>query len=296
MIGKLGFFAVLAAFVIARPSHGDSGSPDLYGLFNGLDHRSQYGAGVFPEPFLVDDSDLEINELRLDWIHQEKSGVVGDEVSAEIEKGFGNLTLEFEVHYERGTQRNFDPLSHVSSVDREEGIGNVDVGARYPLYQFVSADQKIDSTFGAGFELGVPTNSRVSKNAEIVPKVFDDLRIGEHFTLQGIAGVSLLSGSKPDGGSQTLEYGLVIGWTIQHNELPIPNVEELIPVFEIAGERTLNHGAGGNNITGDAAVRVNLKSIGAVQPRLGFGYIFPIDSGARNDFRWGIVTSLVFEY
>ena len=40
-----------------------------YGLFGWLDHRSGYGQGVFPEPFLVDDSDLETNEARLDWLH-----------------------------------------------------------------------------------------------------------------------------------------------------------------------------------------------------------------------------------
>jgi hypothetical protein len=43
-----------------------------YGLFGLLDHRSSYGQGVFPEPFLVDDSDLEVNEARLDWL---RSGV-----------------------------------------------------------------------------------------------------------------------------------------------------------------------------------------------------------------------------
>ena len=45
-------------------------TPDTrYGLFGLLDHRSSYGQGVFPEPFLVDDSDQEINEFRLDWFH-----------------------------------------------------------------------------------------------------------------------------------------------------------------------------------------------------------------------------------
>ncbi|HET9375635.1 MAG TPA: hypothetical protein VFO40_11710, partial [Chthoniobacterales bacterium] len=40
-----------------------------YGPFGWLDKRSQYGQGSFPEPFIVDDSDLEINEARLDWLH-----------------------------------------------------------------------------------------------------------------------------------------------------------------------------------------------------------------------------------
>src|ERR1700677_2431634 len=38
-----------------------------YGIWDALDKRSVYGQGVFPEPFLVDDSDGEVNEGRLDW-------------------------------------------------------------------------------------------------------------------------------------------------------------------------------------------------------------------------------------
>jgi hypothetical protein len=41
-----------------------------YGLLDLLDHRSAYGQGAFPEPFLVDDSDLETGEARLDWLHK----------------------------------------------------------------------------------------------------------------------------------------------------------------------------------------------------------------------------------
>src|ERR1035437_4920651 len=41
-----------------------SATDTRYGLFNLLDHRSTYGEGVFPEPFLVDDSVLEDDEDR----------------------------------------------------------------------------------------------------------------------------------------------------------------------------------------------------------------------------------------
>jgi hypothetical protein len=93
------------------------------------------------------------------------------------------------------------------------------------------------------------------------------------------------------------EYGFVFGYTIQHQQLPIPDVMQLIPVFELVGETQLNQAdSGHNSLTGNAAFRVNLKSIGRVQPRLGMGYIFPIDSGAREDTHWGVVTSLVFEF
>src|SRR5271168_4521299 len=40
-----------------------------YGIFDALDKRSVYGQGYFPEPFLVDDSDGESDEGRLDWLH-----------------------------------------------------------------------------------------------------------------------------------------------------------------------------------------------------------------------------------
>jgi hypothetical protein len=259
-----------------------------YGLFNGLDRRSSYGQGVFPEPFLVDDSDLEVNEARLDWLHTEANALQSDTVTAEVEKGFGNLTLEIEVPYERDA---------AAGENTEQGIGNIDLGARYPLYEFVAANGFFDTTFGTAVEVGVPVNSAVSKNTEFVPKVFNDLRVGAHFTLQSIFGYSTLFGGGDDGGLQTFESGFVFGYTIQHKELPLPGVQQLIPMFELVGETEMNHGdSGQTSLIGNACFRVNLKTIGSVQPRLGLGFVFPINNNARDDVHWGIVTSLVFEY
>lgn len=258
-----------------------------YGLFNLLDHRSAYGEGVFPEPFLVDDSDLEVNEARLDWLHTSGNGQHSDFVTTEVEKGFGLLTVELEVPFERD----------VSAGSISEGFDSVDLGARYPVYQFVSANGSIDSTFGTAIEVGIPVNSSVSKNAELVPKVFNDLRLGEHFTLQSIVGYSTLFGGGEDGGLQTFEYGFVFGYTLQHKELPLPGVQQFIPVLELQGETELNKGARGHNsLLGNLAFRTNFKTIGTVQPRLGLGFVFPIDAGARQDTHWGVITSLVFEY
>jgi hypothetical protein len=258
-----------------------------YGLFDWLDHRSEYGQGVFPEPFLVDDSDLEPNEARFDWLHTGGNGQHSDTVTAEVEKGFGLLTLELEVPYERDT----------ASGQTSQGFGNISLGARYPLYQFVSDNEFVDSTFGAAMEVGIPVNSTVSKNTEVVPKIFNDLKLGDHFTLQSVLGYSTLLGDSGDGGLQMFEYGFVFGYTIPHQELPLPDVQELIPVFEIKGETELNKdNAGHNNLLGNAGFRLNLKAIGQVQPRLGLGFVFPIDKGARTDTHWGVVTSLVFQY
>ncbi len=141
-----------------------------FGLFDLLDHRSSYGEGVYPEPFLVDDSDLEHGELRLDGFRMAKGADHVDNLKGEIEYGFGQMTLEVEVPFERD----------VEGGSVTEGYDNIDIGARYPFYQYVSRGGLIDTTFGLAVEVGVPTTSPVSKNTEVVPKIhlwlFDALR------------------------------------------------------------------------------------------------------------------------
>jgi len=274
--------------LMADESTAPEAAPDTrYGLFNLLDHGSSYGQDVFPEPFLVDDSDLESDEARLDWLHTEAGGSKSDVITAEVEKGFGLLTLEIEVPFERD----------VEDGEVSQGIGNIDLGARYPFYQYVSSGAFWDTTFGAGAELGIPTESAVSKNTEFVPKIFNDTRIGAHFTAQSIFGYSTLFGPGDDGGRETFEYGFDFGWTLPHRELPLPGVLQFIPVFELAGETGLNKDeAGQDNLLGNAAFRLNLKTFGAVQPRLGVGYVFPLNRNARADVHHGVFVSLVFEY
>jgi hypothetical protein len=279
--------AAPSATLISAASQADT----RHGLFNWLDDRSQYGQDAFPEPFIVDDSALETNESRLDWLHTSGTGRRNDLATAEVEKGFGLLTLEVELHFERAT-------SFGQGADAAlQGVGNIDFGARYPIRQFVSRDGRFDLTTGVATEIGIPTNSPVSKNAEVVPKLFTDLKLGDHFTIQSIFGYSMLYGGGNDGGLHTFEYGFVFGYTIPHDELALPHVLQFIPVFELSGETQLNKDdPGHNSLLGNLGFRLNLKSIGRVQPRLGFGYVFPIDQGARTDLRQGIIASFVFEY
>jgi hypothetical protein len=291
MIGCLCAFAVQSVHAASTneqtaPVSVESSGDTRYGLFNGLDHRSQYGMGVFPEPFLVDDSDYEPGEARLDWLHTRAGSSTTDIIHPEVEKGFGMLTLELEAPYERD----------VSGGTTTEGFDNVDIGARYPIYQFVSQNGLVDSTFGAGVEAGIPTESPVSKNGELVPKIFDDLKVGG-FTTQAILGYSTLFGPGEQGGLQTFEYGFVFGYTIQHNHLPLPDVLQTIPFMELIGDTEMNKDhPGHNSLLGNAGLRFNLKSIGRVQPRPGIGFIFPLDSGARQETHWGVIASLVFEF
>jgi hypothetical protein len=263
-----------------------------YGIWDALDKRSVYGQGVFPEPFLVDDSDGETDEGRLDWLHTGgPNNMHSDNIHGELEKGFGMLTLELETAYERDSEAG----------EISEGMDNIDLGARYPFYQWVSRDGDIDNSVGVAMEVGLVTHTQISHNWEIVPKIFDDLKF-ENFTLQSILGYSTLVGDggsngETDGGIQNFEYGFVFGYTIDHDVLPLPGIQQLIPVLELSGSRQMNKDEhGDDNLVGDVGFRANLDTMGGVQPRLGIVFVFPVDYGARQDQSWGIDTSLVFEY
>jgi hypothetical protein len=280
-------FAEEAAPITALTTNAFEVPDTRYGLFDGLDSRSWYSQGDYPEPFLVDDSGLEINEARLDWLYTRSGDQHNDTVTAEVEKGFGLLTLEIEVPYQRDW--NAGRIS--------QGVGNIDIGARYPFYQYVSSTGFFDTTFGGAMEIGIPASSAISVNPEFVPKIFNDTRIGEHFTAQSIFGWSTLTGGGADGGVQNFESGFTFGYSIQHHELPLPDVKQLIPMFELVGDTPVTQqNSGRTSLLGNACFRLNLKTIGRVQPRIGFGYVFPINNAARTDVHCGIVTSLVFEY
>ena len=129
-----------------------------------------------------------------------------------------------------------------------------------------------------------------------MPKVFDDLKIG-NFTTQAVLGYSTLFGPGEAGGLQTFEYGFVFGYTLPRRQLPLPGVLEMIPFLELLGETEVNKAeAGHNSLIGNAGFRFNLKAIGRVQARPGIGFVFPVDNGARQDLHWGVITSLVFQF
>ncbi len=287
---------LLTASAASAAAEDNSAADTHYGWFGLLDHRSQYGQFWFPEPFRMDETDVD-NEVRFDWIHQAGHGKVTDDSRIEIEKAFGVTTFELEIPYHYETVTTTDPLSGATSKERTRGVGNIEISVRRPIYQFVSSNSFFDNTVGVGLELGLPTNSPVSQNTEGVAKVFDALRLGEHFSLQTMGGFSLLMGPGDAGGTQTFEYGVVAGYNIARKDLALPHIEQLIPILELKGETGLKgENAGQNNLTGTIGLRANFDAIGSLQPRIGIGYVFPIDKAASNDFKWGIVTSIVFEY
>ena len=268
-----------------------------YGPFQLLDHRSIYGQYWFPEPLNADEADVD-NEVRLDWFHGEHSGRQDDELKLEIEKSFGLFTFEVAPTWQSDRSHEIDPLTRMSVRTRDEGFGNVELGARFPFFQYVSPSQFFDTTFVVGMEATVPTRTRISKDWELVPKVFNLTRIGEHLAIQAGLGDSILVGPE-NRGLSTLEYNASFGYELTQDELRLPGVLSTWPLLELSGENTLNQeDTGHNQLFGTAGFRFNFETIKGwpAQPRIGIGYVFPIDQGARNEFHWGIVTSLIFEY
>ncbi|HZC35676.1 MAG TPA: hypothetical protein VE242_08685 [Chthoniobacterales bacterium] len=234
---------------------------------------------------MVDESDLEVNEFRFDVLDTRSGARHVDLFKTELEKGFGPVTVELELLYER------DVTAGIVSA----GVEGFNPSARVPIYQFVS--DIVDTTVGIGAEVALPVNTSRSKNTELVPKLFDDLKIGDHFTLQSIFGYSMLFGPGPNRNTQHFESGFVFGYTFQHNQLPLPGVRQFIPMFELKGETAINkQAAGRTGLLGDLGLRTNLKAVRRAQPRLGFSFVFPINDLARRDQHWGTITSLVFDF
>lgn len=232
----------------------------------------------------------------MDYFHAEGPGGQSDELGPEIEYNFGLLTVEAETAYQWNRELSAEPLTGRVAHQSTRGLGAIELAVRHPVFQFVSSDGNFDYTLAGAFELAIPSGSSLSKDTELVPQIFQLARIGQHLSIEASAGYSMLIG--PDeGGTNTLEYNLVLGCNLEHDELPVPGVLRTIPLFELNGETGLSRQATGRNaLSGTAGFRFNLSSIGPLQPRIGIGYVFPIDRGARDGLNWGVVTSMVFEF
>ncbi len=257
------------------------------GIFNGMDQRSAYFRDFFPQPLLVEETSLEEGELEFGSLHTRANDQHTDIVYAGAQKSFGLLTMEVSVPYEWSSDG--DDASH--------GIGSVSLEARDPLDQWVSAGGFFDTTMGVAMEADQPVNSVAGHNTEIDPMIFNDLKLGGHFSLQSVFGWSTLLGGGGDGGLETFEYGFDFGWSLSHRELPLPGVQQFTPMLELSGETGLNQGESGqNSLLGSLGVRMDLKPIGDVQPGLGLGWIFPLNQNARAEVHWGIATSVTLEF
>jgi len=259
-----------------------------YGLFNWLDHRSAYSQDFFPQPLLLDDTSLETDgELEFNFLHTQANARRSTVATAEIQKSFGSLTLELGLPYERDSD----------SGALSRGIGSISFGARYPIYQYVSSNRLLDTTWGIGTELGIPVTSAITSNIELTPKIFNDLKLGNNFSIQSVLGYSMLLGGGENRGLHTFEYGCAFAYAIPQSELPLPGVQRFTPIFELVGETELNKDESGqNSLLGSIGFRADFRPIGDLHPSLGLGYVFPMDSGARMEAHRGIAVSLIFGF
>jgi hypothetical protein len=280
-------FVHLAAAADRDDESSGTNSTPRYGLFDWLDHRSQYTQEVFPEPFLVNDMAQEDTEFEFNYFHTKGRGQQTDTGFAEVQQGFGLLTFEAELPYEWKS----GPSQTV------EGIAPIELGARYPLYQFVSDNRFVDATFGPALEGGIPVHLALGRDAEFTPEIFNALVLGKHFTLTTVLGYEMLFGGKDENdGERSFEYGLSSGYLIRCGN-SVPGVKQLIPMFEVVGERGLNRDeAGQNNVLCDAGFRIKFKKIGDLHPNVGLAYIFPIDKLARAELHEGVYASLILEF
>jgi len=257
------------------------------GILNWLDRRSAYYQDAFPQPLLVDDTGLEEGELEFGSLHTQAGQQQSDEVTVGVQKSFGLLTLELGVPYER----------EADSDDVSQGIGSIELGGRYPLCQFVSASGFFDTTMGVALEIGIPVNSVEGGSTEVVPKLFNDLKLGGHFTIQTVLGYSTFLGDGQNGGLQTFEYGFALGYAIPHDELPLPWEKQFTPLLELDGEMIMNQSdAGQNSLPGSIGFRMDLKPIGDIDPSFAVGFVFPMDTSTREEIHWGIATGLTLEF
>ena len=137
----------------------------------------------------------------------------------------------------------------------------------------------------------------MNKYSEFEPALFNDLKIGHHFTVQTVLGYSRLFGNGRHDGEEEFEYGIAFSYTITREQLDIPGVRQISPLLEAQGDFGLNlDQSGENDLLGSAGFRMDFRNIGELQPSLGIGYLFPMTSGAREEVHWGIVTSFTVEF
>src|SRR5581483_2523863 len=154
-MSRFGLLAVVSGLIaftsvaMAETADDSSGGSTRYGAFGLLDHRSTYGTYWFPEPLHVDEMDVD-REFRVDYFHGENHRAQSDEVRAEIEWNFDQLTIECGIPYHRDSESEFDPELGRTVRNTADGVGNIEFAARFPVFEYVDPAKRFDYTLAAG--------------------------------------------------------------------------------------------------------------------------------------------------
>ena len=263
-------------------------------FFGLLDRRSREGKDFFPDPFLGPEFNRE-TQLELDYAHGESRGSSEDEADAGFQwNAFSQLTLAGEFGWD-SEHESKTPGSHGEDVGGENGHGfeNVDLAAYQPVFQAVSRDGIFDDTAVLRLDVGIPTHTAVSgTDLQLTPYLGQLLRIDEHFSLEAWAGAEFTVG--PHRTDQLID-GALFGYRIDRHQVPLPWTESVTALLEFDGQQPFS-GSGREALFGVAGVQWKFTGRGEWQPSIGVGYKFPVDQGAHDQLRWGIVTQAFLEF
>jgi hypothetical protein len=276
-----------AGVVWADEDRDESTQPAGRYFFGLLDSRSSFGKDFFPDPFLGPDFDAE-TQLEIDYLHAEKANIQADEVDAGFQWNVaGQLTVSADFGWDRES---------AGDAGDPSGFENVDLGVYHPLFQYVSNDDFFDYTAVGRLDAGIPTRTAVSgKDLQLSPYLGQLLRIGRHFSVQAWTGAQFTLAPGPSN-DDAFAYGTLLGWRVGHNELPLPLIDSVTPLLELDGSRPFVAADGQDALSGIAGANFNFKSIGEAQPALNIGWQFPIDQGARSQFRWGVIAEFFLQF
>jgi hypothetical protein len=264
-------------------------------FFGLLDSRSSYGNDFFPDPFLGPEFDKD-SEIEVDYLHGESHNLQSNEVDTELEwNPIGQLTVSGELGWESDHQTARVGSAPANDVDQENanGIENVDLAVFHPIFQYLTGDGAFDYTAVARMDVGIPTRTPVSgTDLQLTPYIGQLLRIGDHVSIEAWTGSQITIA--PDQTDQFI-YGALFGYQISHDQIPLPLTDAVTPIFELDGQTPLSS-LPQDALFGVAGLNWELTAIHDLQPRIGIGYEFPIDQGARDQLRWGIITQAFFEF
>ena len=263
--------------------------------FSLLDRRSSYGRDFFPDPFLGPEFDRE-TQLEFDYAHGEAPGRQENEADAQLQWNFvEQFTLSVEAGYdaEHGPGARTGGESDEAGPANAQGFEDVDVAVYHPVFEAVSQGRMLDYTVALRLDVGVPTHTAVSgSNVQLTPYLGQLFRLGEHVSVEAWTGPQFTLASRQ---TQRLLYGTLLGYQITRRQLALPFTRSVTPLFELDGQQPFSrHGA--DALLGVAGFNWQFAPLGELQPRLGVGYQFPVDRGARDQLRWGIVTQVFLDF
>ena len=259
-----------------------------------LDSRSCYGSDFFPDPFIGPEFDKD-DELEADYSHGETHGMQDSEVDGEVEwNPVGELTVAGEFGWETDHQAGGQAGDgDDAGVGNASGVEDVDVAAFHPIFEYVSANGAFDYTAVARVDAGFPTRTPVSTNdLQLTPYLGHLLRIGDHVSVEGWTGWQFTIA--PHQPTQFI-YGANFGYQISRDQLDLPFTDAVIPMFELDGQRALS-GVAQDALFGVAGFDWSFPGIGDAQPKVGIGYEFPVDQGARDQLRWGVIVQFFLDF